>query len=375
MKVSIKNLTKKYGEKSALKAINLDVPDGSFMVILGPSGSGKTTLLRILAGLLYPTEGKIFFNDVDITRKPANKRNVAMVFQNYPLFPHMTVLENLRFPLESQRDGKIFKRRINSDEEIQKKVEETMRLLHIEEHSQKYPSQLSGGEQQRTAIGRELIRDPTLFLFDEPLSNIDARLRHEMRSWIRRLHSIIKKTMIYVTHDQSEASSLGDFIVLLNEGEIVQIGTPEKLYNNPVSKFVAQFIGNYPMNFIPFKTKKNKIKILDEKEISVSKDISEIINKEKIESGEFGFRAETIREYDPKKPIEKDMLCLECKVEYSERILDQQILTLKLDDRKIYYLTKTKKMFEENESITILIHFENIHIFDEAGEKISKNIN
>lgn len=370
MKVTIKNITKKYGEKSALKNVNLDVPDGSFIVILGPSGSGKTTLLRILAGLLYPSEGEIFFNNINITRKPANKRNVAMVFQNYPLFPHMTVLENLKFPLESQREGKIFKRKINSDDVIQKKVEETMTLLHIEEHSQKYPSQLSGGEQQRTAIGRELIRDPVLFLFDEPLSNIDARLRHEMRSWIRRLHSIIKKTMIYVTHDQSEASSLGDLIVLLNEGEIAQIGSPEELYNNPVSKFVAQFIGNYPMNFLPFKAKKNKITILDEKEISVPKEISSLISKEKIESGEFGFRAESIREYDPKKPKEKDMLFLECTVEDSEKILDQQILTLKLNDRKIFYLTKTKKMFEENDLINILVRFENIHIFNEIGEKL-----
>ena len=373
MKVTIKNLTKKYGEKSALKNVNLDVPDGSFMVILGPSGSGKTTLLRILAGLLYPSEGEIFFNDINITKKPASKRNVAMVFQNYPLFPHMTVLENLRFPLESQREGKIFKRRINSDEEIQKKVNETMKLLHIEEHSQKYPSQLSGGEQQRTAIGRELIRDPVLFLFDEPLSNIDARLRHEMRSWIRKLHSIIKKTMIYVTHDQSEASSLGDLIVLLNEGEIVQIGTPEELYNNPVSKFVAQFIGNFPMNFLPFKTKKNKIMILEEKEISVPKNILATINKEEIRNGEFGFRAESIREYDQKKPEEKDMLCLECTVEYSERILDQQILTLKLDDRRVFFLTKTKKIFKENDQITILIHFENIHIFNETGVKVPLN--
>ncbi len=370
MKVKIENLTKKYGEKSALREVNLDVPDGNFMVILGPSGSGKTTLLRILAGLLYPTEGEIFFNDINITRKPANKRNVAMVFQNYPLFPHMTVLENLRFPLESQRDGKIFKRRINSDKVIQKKVKETMELLHIEEHSQKYPSQLSGGEQQRTAIGRELIRDPVLFLFDEPLSNIDARLRYEMRSWIRRLHSVIKKTMIYVTHDQSEASSLGDLIVLLNEGVIVQIGSPEELYKNPVSKFVAQFIGNYPMNFLPFTTKKGKV-LLNEKEISVPKNITTIIKEKKIENGDFGFRAESIREFNPKKPKEKDMLCLDCTVEYSEKILDQQILTLKFDDRKIFYVTKTKKMFKENDLVTILLHFENIHIFNESGEKVT----
>jgi ABC-type sugar transport system ATPase subunit len=373
MKVKIENLTKKYGERSALKEVNLDIPDGSFLVILGPSGSGKTTLLRLLAGLLYPSEGEIFFDDANITRKPASKRNVAMVFQNYPLFPHMTVFENLKFPLESQREGKIFKRKINSDEEIQKKVKETMKLLHIEEHSKKYPSQLSGGEQQRTAIGRELIRDPVLFLFDEPLSNIDARLRHEMRSWIRRLHSIIKKTMIYVTHDQSEASSLGDLIVLLNEGEIVQIGTPEELYYNPISKFVAQFIGNYPMNFLPFKTKKNKITILEEQEISVPKNISAVIKKEEIKNGEFGFRAESIREFDPRKPKEKDMLCLECTVEYSERILDQQILTLKFDDRRFFFLTKTKKIFKENDQITILIHFENIHIFNETDVKVSLN--
>ena len=213
MKIETKNLTKIYGKKIALNNINVIIPEGSFTVILGPSGSGKTTLLRILAGLLYPSEGQVFFNDNNITDIPANKRNIAMVFQNYPLFPHMTVEENLSFALESQKEGNLFKRKIYSASEIQKKIDETLELLKLEEHRNKYPSQLSGGEQQRVAIGREIIRQPVIFLWDEPLSNIDARLRYEMKTWIRKLHVILKKTMVYVTHDQAEAISLADNIV------------------------------------------------------------------------------------------------------------------------------------------------------------------
>ena len=370
MKVETKNLTKKYGEKTVLQDINLSIPSGSLTVILGPSGSGKTTFLRIIAGLLYPTEGNVLFNDKNITKEPANKRNIAMVFQNYPLFPHMTVEENMKFPLESQKEGVLFRKRTFSDEEIEQKISETMDLLHIKEHINKYPSQLSGGEQQRVAIGRELVRNPVVFLFDEPLSNIDARLRYEMRTWIRKLHGIIKKTMIYVTHDQSEAMALADLIILLNEGEIVQIGLPDELYQNPKEKFVAQFIGKYPMNFLSFKASENNVVLVNGEEINLPNQIRSLISIKNIDEGDIGFRAELLRELDPTKPIEENMLVFECLIEDVEKVLDQQILTLNFSDKKLYYVTKTSKKFEKNQSISVIVHAENTYLFDRDGKRV-----
>ncbi len=370
MKIEIKKLTKKYGRKTALRDASLAFPEGKITIILGPSGSGKTTLLRLIAGLLYPTSGEVLFNDTNITERPANKRNVAMVFQNFPLFPHMTVVENLRFPLESKKKGKLFKVNVYSEEEIENKVNEISSLLHIDEHKGKYPSQLSGGEKQRVAIGRELVREPDVFLFDEPLSNVDARLRYEMRMWIRKLHELLNKTMIYVTHDQSEAMALGDNIVLLEDGKIAQVGAPDELYYDPNSKFVAQFIGNYPMNFLPFIVEKNRCKLAVEMEEIQSEKVTNHILSKGIERGILGFRAETIREFDPKKPIDKDMFKLECIVEDVEKVLDQQILTLNYRGKQIFYVTKTRKRFSKKDSIVIIVLYDDIYIFDEKHVRV-----
>lgn len=370
MKVEIKNLTKKYGKKTAINNINVTIPEGSFTVILGPSGSGKTTLLRILAGLLYPSEGQIFFNEKNITDIPANKRNIAMVFQNYPLFPHMTVEENLRFPLESQKEGNLFKRRTFSSSEVHNKVDETLKLFKLEEHRNKYPSQLSGGEQQRVAIGREVIRQPVIFLFDEPLSNIDARLRYEMRTWIRKLHGILKTTMIYVTHDQAEALSLGDNIILLQDGEIVQMGPPEELYDEPNQKFVAQFIGNFPMNFLKFKSSKNSVSLVIDKQILLPKNLQKRILKENIAEGEIGFRAESIRELDPNKTVDEDQIVLECSIADSEKILDQQVLTLNFKGENLFFVTKTRKKFTLGQKLSVILHSESLYTFTGDNKRV-----
>jgi len=372
MIIELKKITKQYEDKKAVNNIDIIISEGSFTVILGPSGSGKTTLLRIIAGLIYPTSGRVFFEKKDMTDLPASKRNIAMVFQKYTLFPHMTVEENIKFPLESIKEGKLFKTKIHSEEEIRKKVEETLKLLHIEEHRDKYPSQLSGGEQQRVAIGREVIRDPVLFLFDEPLSNIDARLRYEMRTWIRRLHKIIKKTTVYVTHDQGEAMALGSQIALLNEGKIEQYGTPDELYYNPVNKFTAQFIGNYPMNFIPFQYKEKKLLYKNGKKIEVPKNLIKIIESKKVKSGDIGFRAEYIREFDATKPVDKEMILMDCEIEDIEKVLDQQILTLKHEEIQLFFVTKTKKEFQKNESLSIVVHSDHIYIFNSKGMRVQK---
>jgi len=241
MEIRLENVSKVFQGFVALKNINLRIGSGDFVVILGPSGCGKTTLLRIIAGLEKPTTGRIYFNDKDVTNLHPSKREVGMVFQNYALYPHMTVFENLAFPLRMSGFDK---------NKIKEEVEKIATKLKLYEHLNKKPRQLSGGQRQRVALGRALIKRPKVFLFDEPLSNLDAHLRTEMRAEIARLHREIKTTTIYVTHDQVEALSLADKIVVMNMGEIVQVGTPMEIYENPVNTFVATFVGSPPMNLI-----------------------------------------------------------------------------------------------------------------------------
>ncbi|RMF94841.1 MAG: ABC transporter ATP-binding protein [Candidatus Schekmanbacteria bacterium] len=236
----IENISKSFSDSSILKKISFEVEKGEFCVILGPSGCGKTTLLKIIAGIERQDSGKIFLEN-DISNIPPQRRNIAMVFQSYALYPHMSIFENMAFPLKMQKMGK---------KEIEERVISTAKLLKIENHLKKKPRQLSGGERQRVALGRAIVRNPKLFLFDEPLSNLDARLRSKMRREIIDLHNKLQTTIIYVTHDQFEAMTMADKIILLNKGEIQQIGTPDELYNSPKNLFTAQFIGTPEINLI-----------------------------------------------------------------------------------------------------------------------------
>ncbi len=241
MGVRIENLSLKYGDKLALDDINLEVNDGEFLVILGSSGSGKTTLLRCISGLIEPTEGSIYIDEVDVTGYYPSDRNVAMVFQNFALYPHMTVYDNISLNLKLKKLQR---------NDIEKRVNDVARLLHIDSYLKKYPKQLSGGEQQRVGLARAMVRDPSVYLMDEPLSNLDAKLRHEMLGELRNFHDRVRKTTIYVCHDQDEAMALADRIVIINRGRIVQIGDPTDLYDHPQDAFVASFIGNPPMNLL-----------------------------------------------------------------------------------------------------------------------------
>jgi len=224
----------------AVDDVNLEVYDGEFIVLVGPSGCGKTTTLRTIAGLESPTEGQIVINDEDVSGQDPRERDVAMVFQNYALYPHKTVRENISFPLEI--------RKYPSDV-TEERVVETARMLGIEELLDRRPSDLSGGQQQRVALGRAIVRDPELFLFDEPLSNLDAKLRIQMRTELNKLHDRVGKTSVYVTHDQVEAMTLSDRVVVMNDGEVQQVDSPEVVYERPANRFVAGFIGEPPMNF------------------------------------------------------------------------------------------------------------------------------
>ncbi|MBD3427053.1 MAG: ATP-binding cassette domain-containing protein [Candidatus Omnitrophica bacterium] len=239
--LQIKDISKKFGANEVLKNINLDVRRRSFCVILGPSGCGKSTLLNIVAGLERPDTGSIFLEGEDVTHMAPHKRDIAMVFQNYALYPHLSVYENLAFGLRARNA---------SSDDIDKKVRQTSRILSIEDKLDSYPRQLSGGQRQRVATGRAIVRDPRLFLFDEPLSNLDARLRIEVRKEFLRLQNELEITSLYVTHDQSEALALGDDIVVIKDSLIQQQANPYTLYNEPENLFVARFIGTPPMNIV-----------------------------------------------------------------------------------------------------------------------------
>ncbi len=239
--VTLKKVIKKYGDVQVIHGINLDIEDGEFCVFVGPSGCGKSTLLRMVAGLEETTAGQMTIGARDVTHMDPSERGVAMVFQTYALYPHMTVKENMGFGLKMNRHPKA---------EIQTKVAEASRILKLDEYLDRKPAALSGGQRQRVSIGRAIVRGPEVFLFDEPLSNLDAELRVEMRVEIARLHKEIGATMIYVTHDQVEAMTLADKIVVLRLGHIEQVGAPMDLYRDPDNKFVAGFIGSPAMNFM-----------------------------------------------------------------------------------------------------------------------------
>ncbi len=239
MRVKIENLTKKFENVTAVDNFTMTFEDGELVVVLGPSGCGKSTVLNLLSGILPVTSGKIYFDDDDVTNLPPQDRGIGLVFQNYALYPHMTVLENIAFPLEIKKVSKA---------ERNEKAKEMARLVHIEEYLHRKPRELSGGQQQRVAIARALIKNPRLLLLDEPLSNLDARLRLEMREEIRRIQQETGVTTIFVTHDQEEAMSISDKIVLLKKGQLQQLDSPQQLYDDPHNEFVASFLGNPPIN-------------------------------------------------------------------------------------------------------------------------------
>ena len=239
--LKIEDLSKNFGSTEVLKKINLEIDEGNFLVLLGPSGCGKSTLLNIIAGLETINEGNVFIDDYNVSKVEPKDRNIAMVFQSYALYPSMNVRENMIFGLKQAKTSK---------DKIENQLEKVSKFLQVDQLLERKPSQLSGGQRQRVAIGRALVREPRIFLFDEPLSNLDAKLRVEMRREIKKLHQQLKTTVVYVTHDQTEAMSLGTKIAIMNYGVIQQNDTPENIYNKPNNTFVADFIGSPSMNLI-----------------------------------------------------------------------------------------------------------------------------
>jgi multiple sugar transport system ATP-binding protein len=247
--LTMENVTKRFGRNViAVKEFDLEVKEREFLVLLGPSGCGKTTAMRMVAGLEEVTTGKIFISDREVTELPPRKRNVSMIFQNYAVWPHMTVYDNIAFALKLKNMDK---------DKIDKKVKETAGMAKIDMLLERYPSQLSGGQQQRVAVARAIAVDPDIFLMDEPLSNLDAKLRVSMRTELKAIHDKAGATTVFVTHDQSEAMSMADRIVIMKDGEVIQVGSPDDVYQRSKSIFVADFIGTPPTNFLQVDIQKN----------------------------------------------------------------------------------------------------------------------
>ena len=283
--VILKNVKKIYdNNKTVINNVDLEIKDKEFVVLVGASGCGKSTLLRMIAGLEDITDGEIYIGDKKVNNIPPKDRDIAFVFQSYALYPHMTVRENIAFGLKMRKVDKAT---------IEKKVQEAADILNLTEYLDRKPKQLSGGQRQRVALGRAIVRNPKVFLMDEPLSNLDAKLRVQMRSEIKKLHEKLQTTFIYVTHDQTEALTMGDRIVVLNGGDIQQVDTPDEIYNNPKNTFVAGFVGSPQMNFIEGKDlgldenvlygirPEKMTKVDGDIKLTVDVDISEMLGSEK----------------------------------------------------------------------------------------------
>lgn len=296
-KLCLKNIYKSFEsekvKKQVLSDINLEIEDKSFCILLGPSGCGKSTLLRLIAGLEQPDSGEIFIDDKKVNDVHPKDRDIAFVFQSYALYPHLTVYENMAFPLKIRGKNK---------KTIENKVKEAASILGLEELLKRKPKELSGGQRQRVALGRAIVRDAKIFLMDEPLSNLDAKLRANMRVEIKKLHQKLNTTFIYVTHDQTEALTMGDAIVILNEGKIFQKDAPENIFKSPKNVFVASFSGTYPMNLIEGDVIENKIKTKDIEFLIPNNYIEKLKDKTKVI---IGIRPENIRLEKKENDIEK----------------------------------------------------------------------
>jgi multiple sugar transport system ATP-binding protein len=360
--VKLRGVTKKFGRVVAVNRVTLDISDGEFFAILGPSGCGKTTLLRLIAGLEFPDEGEILIGGRVVNNLHPRDRDVAMVFQNYALYPHMRVFDNIAFPLMVRR------RELGLDKEaIRRRVVEVARVLGIEGLLDRYPRELSGGQQQRVALARALVREPKVWLLDEPLSNLDAKLRVQMRAELKSLQRKFGVTTVYVTHDQGEAMSLADRIAVMNEGRVLQVGTPDDLYLKPLDIFVATFIGSPSTNIIP----------------------CNVVSVETLELECAGFNLKTGISLDPSilKPGDKVYLgvrpehveirksqdegvTLKGKVTIIEPLGSQSIVTLSLGSESIRALTSRDLKVDVGEDVYIRIDVSKTLLYDAKTGKL-----
>jgi|AGTN01.1.fsa_nt_gi ABC-type sugar transport systems, ATPase components len=366
-KVTLKNITKVFDKNvTAVDNFNLEIEDKEFIVLVGPSGCGKTTTLRMVAGLEEITDGELYIDDRMVNSVAPKERDIAMVFQNYALYPHMSVYDNMAFALKLRKMPRV---------EIDKKVKDTAKMLGITELLQRKPKALSGGQRQRVAIGRAIVREPKVFLMDEPLSNLDAKLRNQMRAELIKLHRDIGTTFIYVTHDQTEAMTLGDRIVIMKDGFIQQIGSSQEVFNRPANLFVAGFIGTPQMNFFPAEIALSEGKYVvrvSTAEIVLPDDRQKILQQKKQAPTKItlGIRPEHISLVPKDTPGS-----IKAKVDVSEMMGSEIFLHVAVDDKDIIIRVQTKDMdqyaFEQGKAnyISFKIPPTLIQLFDPTTEK------
>ena len=354
--IFMEKISKNYGPVPVLENLNLKISEGEFVSLVGPSGCGKTTILRLISGLEAVSDGEITIGTQVVTNLSPRYRDVAMVFQNYALYPHMSVEDNLGFAL---------KRKIGDKKQIKKEVNTIAEMLQISDLLYRKPKELSGGQRQRVAMGRAIIRKPKVFLFDEPLSNLDAKLRATMRVEIKKLHKLTKITTLYVTHDQTEAMTLSDRIVIMNKGKIEQEGSPYELYNKPNSKFVGSFIGTPAMNFLKVRVvKKNKNISLetDTAKIQVPNKFTEKLSKYDRSFISLGIRPD-------KLVIKKEKADLRANQVLTEPLGHQTIVLLNFEDTEIQVIASEKDDLLSNQSLNLGINFNDVHMFDPVSGK------
>lgn len=358
--VQLKNINKVYDNNvQAVFDFNLEVADKEFIVFVGPSGCGKTTTLRMIAGLESITSGDLYIDGKRVNDVEAKKRDIAMVFQNYALYPHMTVYQNLAFSLENQKMNK---------SDIDKKVHETARILGIEEYLDRKPKALSGGQRQRVALGRAIVRDAKVFLMDEPLSNLDAKLRVQMRTELIRLHKAIGATTIYVTHDQTEAMTMADKIVVMNMGHIQQIGSPEYIYENPANIFVASFLGGPQINFLHGTYSDGGFKLESGHVIDVPEMYKQNLDKHAGKPLIMGIRPEDIYTEDIVKDTYPTAV-FDYAIDVTEMLGHEYILYGKIDDAEITMRSPLRVMAKEEKNIKIAFDLSKMQVFDQETEK------
>jgi multiple sugar transport system ATP-binding protein len=360
--IRLNEVTKRFGDNAAVDRIDLTARDKEFLVLVGPSGCGKTTTLRMIAGLEETTEGKVYIGDRMVNNIPPKNRDIAMVFQNYALYPHMSVHKNLAFGLKQRKFPK---------SEINFRVNEVAQMLGIKELLNRKPKELSGGQRQRVAMGRAIVRKPKVFLFDEPLSNLDAKLRVQMRGELARLHRRLETTIVYVTHDQIEAMTLADRIVVMNNGIIMQIGAPMEVYDNPQNLFVAGFIGSPAMNFFD-------VRIIGEKgALSVKGDNFQLAIPDKLQDRfiqaknrelVFGIRPEHIYDKELKGEFPGGE-SLKATVEVVEPIGSQVILLASFGTANITACVDPQTNAEPNMELEFLVDTNRLHLFDKTTQE------
>lgn len=357
--IRLEELRKTFGKVVAVCDMDLTIEEGEFLVLLGPSGCGKTTTLRCIAGLERADTGRISIGGRDVTRLPSAQRGIAMVFQNYAVFPHMTVAQNIGFGLRMRRVPK---------GEIRTAVHEKAKLLQIDELLDRYPNQLSGGQRQRVAVARAIVMEPEVLLMDEPLSNLDALLRLQMRAELKRLHQELGTTTVYVTHDQIEALSLGDRIAVMQEGAIVQLDSPSRVYDRPANHFIGGFIGTPPMNFFRATVKvegEGVLLAIDEFRIAVPEDWKPQLKRMAAQSVIFGIRPENIKVH-----VELGDKQLPAKVLVSEHLGAQQLLTVQVGEDILKVATNPDLLYQPGQEIGLTLTKEKLRVFNESTGNI-----